>query len=143
MEPFVDNHGKWYDNSNEQLLLRWEYLPLVKEKRSILRNGYDARIHTKQNKRTKKDAKHKQGTLRLSYSFYFYIVSCLSTDLAEFPVPDPWNTRQFRYNGYDLFWEDGLPPNYEPCLYVIVGHERFLIGRFIQSCQVTTCTKMC
>lgn len=81
--------------------------------------------------------------LRLLYGFEFNIVSCLSTDLSEFPMPDPWNTRQFHFNGFDQFWELGLPPNFEQLLYVNVGDERFLIGRFIQSCQVTTCTKMC
>ena len=62
------------------------------------------------------------------------------TDLSTFPMPDPWEHRQFRFNNFDLAWEDGVAPNYEPLLFVHVrGGERFLVGRFIISCQVRTC----
>ena len=115
-----------------------------KKQQQQTNNFYDARKHTEIHE-------HKQGKPRLLYSLFFnimffnkrfHILSCLSIDLALFPMPDPWNTRQFRFNEFDLHWEEGLPPNFEQLLYVTVGDERFLIGRYIQSCQVTTSTQM-
>ena len=64
------------------------------------------------------------------------LLSRLPTDLRQFPIPDPHVNQHFEFNGYVHKWVKGLPPHYEPVLYVQVDDQPHLVGRYIESCKV-------
>ena len=57
-------------------------------------------------------------------------------------MPDPYACREFKFNHFRLYWDVGMLPHMEPLLYVVIGGEKFIVGRFIESCQVKTCWRM-
>ena len=64
-------------------------------------------------------------------------ISIFTTDLGSFPIPDPNVQEYFIFNDFTLFWGPGLPPHFEPVLYVTKhGRHPRMLGRYIASCKV-------
>ena len=68
--------------------------------------------------------------------FNFFESLFFSTDLATFPIPDPSIQHQFTFNDFNCFWEEGVAPNFEPRLYVLLQNTKYLVGRWIPTCKV-------
>ena len=56
--------------------------------------------------------------------------------IAAFGIVDPFAEESFEFNNFKMQWKKGMPPHYEPLLYVQVDGKLRFIGRYIKQFQV-------